>query len=340
MDCQREVVKKALANLPKTLDKTYDRIFLAILEEDRPIVYHALQWILYHNEVYHGQGIPSVLLSQGLAKSVASLDGNPGDRFYDSGTLRELCGCLISITSEVPYHASSTHATVLTVSFAHYTVREYLDSIRIRKAAAFHFNAYPEDLQLNCIELILTEALNVEPNDLWEREMNFSDRDDRRDVRQALEESFNTHCILGAFLSLRKWPCEISQHDRLCTMAFNLMDPSRPNHWLLLDVCATMERLTELFSDYGWDDTSHFWEVQVTTSKNIEASQLLNLLFLSVYSKACLVLVRKFLEGRDVNTVLQAALQFTWYSGAIGPSKKKYEGTIIEIFAQFAIWGS
>ena len=58
---ERYVVQKALKDLPKTLDETYDRVLLTLPEEDQQFVHHALQLILYHNNLYGGViegGIP------------------------------------------------------------------------------------------------------------------------------------------------------------------------------------------------------------------------------------------------------------------------------------------
>ena len=130
---ERDVVQKALRNLPKSLDETYDRIFLTIPEEDRPFVYHALQWIRFHNKLYGGRGIPVEVLIQAAEKSLVRLTASHLERFHDMETIRELCGCLINITMEKSiYHSnSSVIPSVLAVSFAHYLVREYLDSSRM-----------------------------------------------------------------------------------------------------------------------------------------------------------------------------------------------------------------
>ncbi|MCJ1452480.1 hypothetical protein MMC28_002823 [Mycoblastus sanguinarius] len=42
LKCERGVFKKALGNLPKTLDEMYDRILLTIPEEEQLFVHHAL----------------------------------------------------------------------------------------------------------------------------------------------------------------------------------------------------------------------------------------------------------------------------------------------------------
>src|SRR5947207_4392575 len=80
LKCERHIVKNALENLPRTLDETYDRIFLRIPEEERLFVYHALQWISYHNEL-HGNCIPCSVLLQAVARSTAMLSDSQNVRF-------------------------------------------------------------------------------------------------------------------------------------------------------------------------------------------------------------------------------------------------------------------
>src|SRR5271156_966890 len=259
LKCERDVVKKALGNLPKTLDETYDRIFLTIPEEEQLFVHHALQWIHYHNELYDGEGIPCAVLLQGVGKSTAGLNANQNERFYDNDTLRELCGCLINIT---PEHSTNAlrhirHAT-LAVSFAHYTVREYLDSTRISKSSAAYFTTFKENLKQDFMKIILSEAHHIEPNELWQWK---AASNDFYDVVDAVEGDFNGYCVVSALLSLRKWPCEISQQNTLCILATDLLDPSKP-HSKILDAAAWhIETSMNYFSNRGWYDEGHFWRV-------------------------------------------------------------------------------
>ena len=87
LKCERDNVKKALKSLPKTLDETYEMILLAIPHEDLVVVSHILQWISYHNKLYHGQGIPCEVLIQAVGKSTAELTTDGLERFYDNDVL-------------------------------------------------------------------------------------------------------------------------------------------------------------------------------------------------------------------------------------------------------------
>ena len=137
--CQIDVLRRlkpssrsilnALANLPRTLDETYERIFLGIPDDDRLFVHHVLKWIYYYNDgraVYTSDGFPCSILLQAIERSTSHLSNGRQDFLYDEEALRELCGCLIVITSNIELFGLRTAAAVQTVTFAHYTVLEIL----------------------------------------------------------------------------------------------------------------------------------------------------------------------------------------------------------------------
>ncbi|KAK2787291.1 hypothetical protein FQN53_005450 [Emmonsiellopsis sp. PD_33] len=120
----QEDVRIAIRNLPKTLDETYERIFQTIPPEDQRFVYSLLAIIRGCSE-WFSMVIPlSVILD--LAKANLHFTGEGGMEhcFYTTDTIRELCGCLITISLSKDLVAEYA-------SFAHYTVQEYLSSDRI-----------------------------------------------------------------------------------------------------------------------------------------------------------------------------------------------------------------
>src|SRR4051812_15404910 len=110
-----DVIRNALADLPKTLDETYERIFLAIPREDWPFVRHVLTWIHFHSNLY-SENIPSATLLQAAGQTDAGLNTSSPEYFYDEESVKEICGCLVNV--ERPNASSPSF-----VSFAHYTVR-------------------------------------------------------------------------------------------------------------------------------------------------------------------------------------------------------------------------
>ena len=338
LKCERSVVEKALANLPKTLDETYDRIFLTIPEEERLFVHHALQWIYYHNELYDGEGIPYAVLLQGVGKSTAGRSASQNERFYDKETLRELCGCLINVTLEGSDFHRIRGYHILTVSFAHYTVREYLDSTRISKNSTVYLTACKENLKQNFLEIVFWEAHHIEQNELWEWDINSNNNNH---VIDAVLGDFNTYCMVSALLSLRKWPCEISQQDTLYSLAIGLLDPSKPNFQTLGAAAWHIEASMSLFSFRGWFEEGHFWDVIWDPyPSDTDAVHLLNVLLLAHLSSDSLTLAKKFLQGKDTKDFLQSRLKFTiqvWHVVSQGDMGDYiFDGSIIEVFARFS----
>lgn len=336
--CERTVVKKALANLPETLDETYDRIFLTIPEEDCLVVSHALQWIMYHNQVYHvtGEVIPFVILLQAVEKSTAASTDHPIERFYDIETFRELCGCLISITPEYrPGFSGEFHRTTSTVSFAHYTVKEYLDSTRISKNSTAYLTAWKKNLQEKFMEITLSEAHYIKRNELWERK---DPSNDSSDVFDAVEGNCNIYCMVSALLLLANWPSIISQQNTLSTFAIDLLDPSKPNFASLSAAAWRLEESMKMFSRNGLDHSSFFfWDLRWNPRPtDVDAVHLSNISFMARYlnGNRSSAVVKKFLQIKETHDFLQTQLSFRSKGLFYGEKETIIHGSIIEIFAQ------
>jgi hypothetical protein len=131
-----DIVRTALTDLPKKLDETYDRIFLAIPKDEWPLVRRVLERIIYYTKYDQnrdeGTGFPCNVLLDGVRWEATKSNDDTNNRFYDSSILQKLCGRLINVAS-IP----SAY-----VSFAHYTVLEYLTSKRIGNGPTLFFAMY------------------------------------------------------------------------------------------------------------------------------------------------------------------------------------------------------
>ena len=337
LKCERNTIQKALKNLPKTLNETYDRIFLAVPEEERLFVDHALRWIVHHNELYDGHGIPCAVLIQATEASMLSLTGNQNERFYDQDTLREVCGCLINTSPEdVIDIMGKLHHTYISVSFAHYSVREYLDSNRTSNAIFGYHTIGGGDLKDRFLEITLLEAQHIESDELWELDLV-----DDSDVIQAVDSRFDIYCVISALLSLYKFASQICRHSTLTTLAIDLLDRSKP-HFATMEAAAfTIELATVSFSTRGFFEEVFFWTNTWHPDTNTELKHLYNLLLLTESCGECLPLAKKFLQGQDLKSLLQAQLCFTrevWNISCDNEQKTcVLEGSLIEVFAQLAI---
>jgi hypothetical protein len=110
-------IRKALGELPETLDETYERILTNISAKNSKFAHRALQLLAFDSNI--------IWLSE-LAEAVVVNDEQCSfdldDRFLDPKDLLEICTCLITYDEdEYPQ-----------VQLAHYSVKEYLVSERMR----------------------------------------------------------------------------------------------------------------------------------------------------------------------------------------------------------------
>ena len=177
----RTIIESALENLPRTLDETYERVFQRIPEESRSFVQHVLQWLCTHQSLHqaipgvertlscsfapvdipHGLDIPCDVLFQAVQQSLAGEDSSeslPLSTYaLDPELLRELCGCLVTVT-DYPVGPPSEIEDMPVVSFAHYSVLEFLESARIRSGPAARFALEKERVMVEHALILLHGA--------------------------------------------------------------------------------------------------------------------------------------------------------------------------------------
>jgi hypothetical protein len=243
---ESNIVRNALKNLPKTLDETYKRIFLEIPDEDRIFVHHALKWIYFHGEL-HDTNISCSLLLQGIERSTCESTPGGRDYFYDEERLRELCGCLITVMPEEKHHRVGIfcHPT-RTISFAHYTVWQFLNSVRVLKSSAAFFAVIREKTRFEFTKTILLEALDTQPRELWHRENIFKPY--HSEIANTLEEDFNSYSAVSSIFSVRHWGRDLSKQDDLRALTFNLLDLSKPHFRDFAAAASQIETALSTFS--------------------------------------------------------------------------------------------
>jgi hypothetical protein len=332
---ESNIVRNALKNLPKTLDETYERIFLEIPDEDRMFVHQALKWIYFYREL-HRNNISCPILLQGIERSTCESTPSVRAYFYDEERLRELCGCLITVMPEKRSNLfQKGYHTTRTVSFAHYTVWEFLDSVRILNNSAAFFAVIKERTKLEFTRTVIMEALDTQPNDLWHREC---DLPECSDIAHAVEEDFNSYSVVSSILIVRDWGRDLSKQDDLRTLAFNLLDPSKP-HFRDFDAAASnFEEALGMFSDWIIFTPEQFWDIiWEVPPKSTDAALLISLLQLD---ESC-ELAKRLLEEINVQEVMQTPLNLNievWEELDAGTKRCDFEGSIIELFALLAAY--
>ena len=297
LKCERHVVLKALKNLPKTLEETYDRIFITIPEEERMFVHLVLRWIAHHNGISGGDGIPCDVLIQAVAASTAELTGEQNERYYDKDTLREICGCLVDIMRK-DTHMNETCPQYSAVNFAHYTVREYLDSGRISKSALIQCSAVEGFWTEQFIKSILSEAQNVRRKGSLRLFSSYR----KFDILGAVTSNFTDYCVTFVIGFLYGWAEHICGRDILKKLAFDLVDPSKPHFDIMTRVASALDLYRRRSSPW-------LWEIEWHPETSTEVKHLFNLLLLYEDHKGYSSLVESFLRNKDQN-FLQSRLLF------------------------------
>lgn len=132
-------LRKALRSLPKSLDNTYSRILINIDEEYRRETYTVLQWLTFSVRPLH-----LVEVAEAVAVRPGSdfLDGE--EKLRDPHVILSICSSLV-VLSEFGE-----------LRLAHYSVKEYLVSERIRTSPASPFVMMVDSGNKKIAEICLT----------------------------------------------------------------------------------------------------------------------------------------------------------------------------------------
>ncbi|PSN68860.1 hypothetical protein BS50DRAFT_490228, partial [Corynespora cassiicola Philippines] len=131
----RAMLRKSLATLPPTLDTTYDRILCAISEEDSKLALRILQWLAFSTQP----------LSVDEFAEVVAIDTERTPAFDKDEVLEEplealsICSSLVTMTT---YRARYWIRKKKVLAFAHFSVKEYIVSNRIRQGPAAHYSMH------------------------------------------------------------------------------------------------------------------------------------------------------------------------------------------------------
>ncbi|KAH8792864.1 hypothetical protein F5882DRAFT_516605 [Hyaloscypha sp. PMI_1271] len=125
------LIRKALRDLPKTLDDTYSRLFLEIDDAYREEAMKAMLWLAFSDR-------PLLLAELAEAIVIRPLSHPPFDpeeRFPDPESVLQILSSLVSFNDA----GGDLLWRMGTVTLAHFSVKEYLISDRIQKGPAQYF---------------------------------------------------------------------------------------------------------------------------------------------------------------------------------------------------------
>ena len=342
--CQLDILKRlrpdvstiraALSNLPKTLDETYERIFLTIPEDDWLSVQHVFHWLVYHNELF-GTNIPLSTLLQAVQQSTVDFLSQDADQLHDFEGLRERCGCLIVIEQEEKrtgedkklIHQRST------VSFAHYTVKEYLQSPRISQKKVGFFALVQQRIQNQFTGIAIRQALAIQPDKLDE-----DDLENAAVIHGLLDADFKLYCGVSSVLQLNIWPEAISSNSTLMELSEAIVNSKIPDPLaILLCMADAQDYITSAFhSDlYG---EFQFWSIDWLQEVDTDSVAFLAFLLVSGLSGS-LHLARAFARKHSMLTILTQQLHITkevWHVvDNEGTDSYNFVGSIPEMVAQW-----
>lgn len=138
-------IRKALHELPETLDETYERILMRIPRKSSKIAHKALQLLAFHD--FYFQSID--VLAEVLAVDVEQLSFNPEKRLIDRNALFEICTCLVTLTN------------MDKIILAHYSVKEYLVSERVQLGPATSFQISDVSSNVLAAKICLVYLLDI-----------------------------------------------------------------------------------------------------------------------------------------------------------------------------------
>lgn len=151
-------IKKALEQLPPTLDETYERILRAIEPNDTAEAYHILQWLAFAER--------PLMLEEVAEAAVTRGDGgpfDPEDRLFDPFEVMRICKSLLSLSDETLTICGRVISGQF-VRFAHFSVKEYLLSSRVLEgdAETFHVDTESSHQQIgqSCLSILLQNDEN------------------------------------------------------------------------------------------------------------------------------------------------------------------------------------
>ena len=320
-----DVVRSALANLPKDLYETYDRVTLQVPEEDQIFVQHALHWIAYHPRIHPHSRIPCRILIEAVTKSAATQGVDLSPRFFDEEVIRELCRCLIKIDSDDNFRLyNDVSSKCSTISFAHFTVQEYLNASRTHGASSLYSASCKESVWRCFDTTMLKEVcqLRIGPPGKWSCFGKSG----------PFENDFDAYSLSAVILMLQRRPFWILERRELLPFVFNMVNPFKENWTTVQTGMKAFEDAMNLVSGKAFPGEERMWHIDWNKNHvNPNSAALVNLLHIVENGLDQAWLVGEFLETKDVKSVLRSRISFTKTLVYENSQAAVFDGPFIEV---------
>jgi ankyrin repeat protein len=130
-----DALRKALKSLPKTLDDTYARILCDIDEEYSQDAFKILQWLAYSARPLQIEEVAEVIAVD--IKDDPRFD--PGNRLREPRDILTICSSLVTTAASIIETRGGNSYEIEELRLAHFSVKEYLISDRIRTGPAAQY---------------------------------------------------------------------------------------------------------------------------------------------------------------------------------------------------------
>ncbi|KAH6667724.1 hypothetical protein B0J14DRAFT_170784 [Halenospora varia] len=128
-------LRKALQLLPKTLDDTYTRILCSIDEEYRQDAFTILQWLVYSARPLRIEEVAEV-----VAVDIDHLRFDAENRLPEPRDILTICSSLVTTAAITAKGNNGVSCETEELRLAHFSVKEYLISDRVRAGPASQYN--------------------------------------------------------------------------------------------------------------------------------------------------------------------------------------------------------
>ncbi|KAH7548916.1 hypothetical protein BM1_10689 [Bipolaris maydis] len=139
--CNRAMLRKSLATLPRTLDQTYERILCTISEEHCKYAIRILQWLTFSARPLSVKEVAEVVAIDVARDPAFDRDEVLEDPFE----ALNICSSLVTITTSEAEGRSRPEECI--IALAHYSVQEYLVSERIKQGQAKLYSMQESECQ-------------------------------------------------------------------------------------------------------------------------------------------------------------------------------------------------
>jgi hypothetical protein len=326
LKCDRQIIKTELATLPKTLDETYERIFLDIAPDEWPFARHALQWICFHEDIYEGDFELSIkILLAGTELSTCSETHQEVNLEYDAERLRYTLGSLVTVDEENM------------VFLAHYTVKEYLESPRISDSAIHCFRIGQKTATRMLMQIILHEARKVKISE-EQKVLISAGEGGHIHLSDMFLQDFAVYCVVSSMALMLKIPDAIAPDKVLLSLVADLMNPTLQHYhdasWIY---CHFWDNV-----NFDTIDTTGFMGFPIisTDFDSPDHAIFLHLVLLSTFTSVP-VLAEAFSRGRDIAVLVQRYVEFSLQLHEdqhpyVVPGMYDFSGSLLEVMAQLS----